>query len=81
MADPIERVYRSAQQCIESVPVIVVGSGASMGHGLPGMWDLAQHLIKNVDPEGTTEEDRERWEAFMRQIWQASAISQASVMA
>lgn len=49
MADPIEKIYRSAQQCIESVPVIVVGSGASMGHGLPGMWDLAQYLIENVD--------------------------------
>ena len=52
MADPIERVYRLAQQCVESVPVIVVGSGASMGHGLPGMWELAQYLVANVDPTG-----------------------------
>ena len=68
MADPIERVYRLAQQCVESVPVIVVGSGASMGHGLPGMWELAQYLVANVDPTGASKQDSEKWEAFKRRL-------------
>lgn len=68
MSDPIDEVARLAQECVGSVPVIVVGSGASMGHGLPGMWDLAQYLKANVDASGLTAQDAERWEAFKAKI-------------
>lgn len=39
------------QQCLSSVPVIVLGSGASAAYGLAGMAQLAQHLVNSISPE------------------------------
>lgn len=53
-----------AQDCAAQVPVIVLGSGASVPHGIPGMWPLGQHLINSTLPDGLTAKDLTGWDAF-----------------
>ena len=38
------------QRCFEGQPVMVLGSGASVPHGLPTMKDLSEYLKANVQP-------------------------------
>ena len=47
---PLEDVARLCQKCTSGNPVIVLGSGASMPHGIKGMGDLAVWLRENVEP-------------------------------
>ena len=54
---PIEIVAKIAQNCIQHVPAIVLGSGASIPHQIRGMGPLADHLIEHVDPNGEEEVD------------------------
>ena len=53
----LDEVSKIAQECFQSTPTIVLGSGASMPHGLPSMRDLKDHLLANVVPEGENESD------------------------
>ncbi|MBO9401428.1 SIR2 family protein [Shimia sp. R9_3] len=55
--EPIEVVAKIAQNCIQNVPAIVLGSGASIPHQIRGMGPLAKHLIEHVDPVGDEEID------------------------
>lgn len=41
-----DRIFSSIQDIVNNNPVIVVGCGASMGFGIPGMWDLAEAIKK-----------------------------------
>ena len=38
------------QDCISKLPVIVLGSGASAAHGIPGMGPLGSHLAASILP-------------------------------
>lgn len=42
-----DRIFSSIQDIVNNNPVIVVGCGASMGFGIPGMWDLAEAIKKD----------------------------------
>ncbi len=60
MADePIEIVARIAQGCVQRIPTVVLGSGASVSHGIRGMGPLATFLQENLVPVG--EEETEAW--------------------
>ncbi|WP_170971257.1 hypothetical protein [Mesorhizobium sp. GR13] len=39
-----------AQGALSATPVIILGSGASAAHGVPGMGALAAHLTDAVPP-------------------------------
>jgi hypothetical protein len=54
---PLERAQEFAQDCIAKAPVIILGSGASAAHGIPGMWPLAEHLKATPPVSGTASED------------------------
>ena len=54
---PLEDVARLCQKCASGNPVIVLGSGASMPHGIKGMGDLATWLRNNVVPTEGAETD------------------------
>ena len=43
-----ERILKLSQACFSNHPTIVLGSGASMDHGLPSMTTLQQHLIASI---------------------------------
>ena len=49
-------------------PVIILGSGASAAHAIPGMWPLADHLLMLAgvaDPDATEEAE---WESFKQKL-------------
>ena len=53
----IEKIAMIAQGCFQQHPVVILGSGASVVHGLRGMGDLAQYLMDNVDAVDGEETD------------------------
>ncbi|WP_371154007.1 SIR2 family protein [Jannaschia sp. 2305UL9-9] len=53
----LEKIAVAAQTCFQHHPVLVLGSGASIVHGLRGMGDLAQYLRDNVDANDGEEAD------------------------
>lgn len=55
---------KQAQEYHGKAPVIILGSGASAAHGLPGMAALAQHLIENTDTSNLSPSEMEAWENF-----------------
>ncbi|WP_415884741.1 SIR2 family protein [Neptuniibacter sp. QD37_6] len=55
---------KQAQAHYAAGPVIILGSGASAAFGMPGMWELSQHLIKHVDITDAHSKDQEEWGRF-----------------
>jgi len=53
-----------AQVCIAASPVIILGSGASIAAGVPGMGELRDHLLSLPDPAGYSEPELRPWQAF-----------------
>ncbi|MBZ0130810.1 MAG: SIR2 family protein [Rhodobacteraceae bacterium] len=53
----IERVATVAQGCFQQHPVVILGSGASVVHGLRGMGDLAQYLRDHIELDDGEETD------------------------
>lgn len=52
-----EQIAKTAQNCIQQNPVIVLGSGASAPYGIRGMGPLAEHLRETVHATLGQEED------------------------
>ena len=52
-----EQITKTAQSCFQGCPTIVLGSGASMPHGLPSMGDLSTYLCTNVETDSDAEGD------------------------
>lgn len=46
----MEAMQSHVQDCVGKLPVIVLGSGASAAHGIPGMAPLGQHLASSTLP-------------------------------
>ena len=47
--EPIARILSRAQRCLHEAPTIILGSGASVDHGIPSMHDLTNHVIQSID--------------------------------
>jgi hypothetical protein len=62
----IDQISKLAQFCFQGNPVIVLGSGGSMPHGLPGMGDLATYLKGHITPSGDKEESG--WDAVIADL-------------
>lgn len=75
MGDPLDEVIKLAQKCIEQVPVIVLGSGASLQYGVGGMADLENHLIKNIKPNQKSH--KEIWESFLKALAKSKDLEAA----
>ncbi|WP_151638729.1 SIR2 family protein [Noviherbaspirillum aerium] len=59
---------RVAQDCTSQVPVIVLGSGASAPHGIPGMGALGKHLASSVIADSLGTIDLKGWDDFKDKI-------------
>lgn len=57
-----------AQNALSAAPVIILGSGASAAHGVPGMGALAAHLAAAATPSGWTGEEQAEWLSFLGQL-------------
>jgi len=53
-----------AQACVAATPVIILGSGASIAAGIPGMGPLRDHLLALPDPTGFSDGELEPWHTF-----------------
>ena len=53
----IESISKMAQSCFQGRPTIILGSGATMPHGLPSMGELSKYLRDNLQIEGEAEID------------------------
>ncbi|WP_176562868.1 SIR2 family protein [Paracoccus liaowanqingii] len=64
----IEQIQEYSQGVLSLAPAIVLGSGFSAAHGVPGMWPLGRHLRDlDIDPTWDSEETTQ-WAAFSDQI-------------
>lgn len=61
MSESLNKVALQAQKYFENVPVIVLGSGASVSYGLPTMWALSEYLKSNIKVESN-----EQWNKFIQ---------------
>ena len=55
---------KQAQGYYSNAPVIILGSGASMAFGLPGMGELAVHIKGNVDTSAVPDSESGSWSEF-----------------
>ena len=62
----MNELIKLAQKCVEQVPVVVLGSGASSQYGIGGMGALEKHLLYSVKPESGNE--TEVWEKFSDEL-------------
>lgn len=67
---PRDRAEEFAQACVAKTPVIILGSGASIPHGIPGMGQLAEALRAVEPPPDMTNDETVQWENFQAQISQ-----------
>lgn len=65
---PIELAQAFAQNAISVAPVIILGSGASAAHGVPGMWPLAEHLAALALPTDWDSGENAEWVAFIGRL-------------
>ncbi|WP_209438137.1 SIR2 family protein [Buttiauxella brennerae] len=65
----IKEIQKNIQEWMQRIPVVVLGSGASVPHGIPGMWHLGQHLISTKLPQiCSSEEHTKGWQEFLSLI-------------
>jgi SIR2-like domain len=57
---------KQAQDFYGKAPVIILGSGASAAHGMPGMQALANHLVANTDTSSLSVAEIDAWDNFCR---------------
>lgn len=69
--DPFDPARRSIQKCFESQPVVVIGSGASVPYGLPGMGALGEQLVRSIVPD---ESDKETWAAICKKLEDSNVL-------
>lgn len=63
-----ETVAEFAQDCLGKCPVIILGSGASIAHGIPGMPELKKKLLGVNCPEDATLEEKANWSQFQAKL-------------
>lgn len=65
----IEAMQSHVQDCIGKLPVIVLGSGASAAHGIPGMDPLGKHLAASVLPAACQDDSHiAGWQGFLDKV-------------
>lgn len=63
-----DEVVQRIQSLFRPSPVLLVGSGFSCGFGLPGMLDLAKHLVANFKTSAISSDAMALWETHAEAI-------------
>lgn len=63
-----ETALEFAQSAVSLTPVIILGSGASAAHDIPGMSPLAEHLVSVPIPTEWEVPEQAEWASFLQQI-------------
>jgi hypothetical protein len=64
----MEVALEFAQAALAATPVIILGSGASAAHGVPGMAALATHLTCVAPPTEWTDDEHAVWGKFLTEL-------------
>ncbi|PHS75519.1 MAG: hypothetical protein COB19_03460 [Porticoccus sp.] len=72
---PLDIVSKIAQDCIQHVPIIVLGSGASIPHRYKGMGELAEYLRENLVTE--SEAESQAWTAISADLSDGMGLEEA----
>ena len=75
MSDTLDQIIKLAQKCVEQVPVVVLGRGASAQYGIGGMGALQKHLLSSVKPGGRNE--AEVWKKFSEELGKTNDLELA----
>lgn len=67
-ATPLEVLTKRAQACITATPVIILGSGASIAAGIPGMQKLREHILGLPEPSGFSDSELTSWNEFLEAL-------------
>lgn len=70
-----EKIATLCQKCSQGNPVVVLGSGASIPHGIKGMTDLSQWLIQTVVPDDG--EETSAWALVKAALQRGNHLEQA----
>lgn len=65
---PTELAQEFAQAVLSVAPVIILGSGASAAHQVPGMGALAAHLTALAPPAGWDAAEQAEWASLVAQL-------------
>lgn len=69
MPQPVrDSVIQLGRACLAEMPVLILGSGASVPFGLPTMQCLARHLSKSDPPPPDTEHPQTLWNNFLSEL-------------
>ena len=68
------QIFRHVQEYIESVPVILIGTGGTIPYGIPGMRALAERLIEKLDDKY---KENANWDFFIRNIREGKDLESA----
>ena len=73
----VEIAQEFAQRTLSATPVIILGSGASAVHGVPGMGALATHLTAAAPPATWTTDENREWDAFLTHLKSGTDLESA----
>lgn len=76
MSITFEQVAEAAQKYVAVCPVIILGSGASIPHGVPSMSGLAQELLNRVQVPGRSA-DETPWLNFKTELARTNDLEKA----
>lgn len=74
---PLEAIQEFAQVVLQRAPVIVLGSGASAAHDVPGMYSLGQHLRQIDAPATWAAEEANEWRVFCSELDRGTDLESA----
>lgn len=60
-----EEIFIKIQKAVRDVPLILIGTGGTIPYGIPGMKELADFLIKELDAKYNTDEE---WKIFATRL-------------
>lgn len=72
-----EIAQQFAQRALSATPVIILGSGASAAHGVPGMEALAAHLTAAAPPAVWTADENREWDTFLSHLESGTDLESA----
>ena len=61
-----DTLLKQLQDWTNKVPLVILGSGASVSFGLPSMWSLGEHLKKTISFTDT--DDQKQFDEFIIQL-------------
>lgn len=71
-----DSVFKVIQRCVRVVPLVLIGSGGTIPHGLPSMPELAAFLVEQLDTEYATDAE---WCKFRDRLAEQQGLETALV--